>query len=458
MLRRTLAALLLAASFAQPAAAQEAGTVDFSIFARYSMLADNISAEPAMGPGVRLGMFLFRDIAIEFDQSWTKGDTPAFNYAPLNVRLAAHMPIGTGWTFIVGAGWVRDQTNEPGPGPSVDHDGVSGLVGLSRRITDRVLLRFDFIGESLASTTIGPLGNGDNSINTHAQLGIVWRFGVAKPVMDSDGDGVPNGQDQCANTPAGSIVNGIGCVPVLDTDNDGVWDNADRCANTPAGIAVTAEGCARDTDSDGVLDAADRCANTPVGTRVDTEGCAVPLDADGDRVIDSLDRCPNTPAGTLVDAAGCALPQDDDGDKVPNTRDICANTPPGTRVDSRGCPLIFTEEGPRNIVLEGVTFATGSAILTDGAKVVLDRVAEQLADVPEVNIEVQGHTDNTGSAATNTRLSAARAESVRAYFAAKGVAASRMVSRGYGPSQPKVPNSNSTNRQVNRRVELVRTN
>ena len=140
--RHTLAAMMLLASTASTARAQDPGTLDLSIFGRYSMLADNISADPAMGPGVRAGMFLFRNVAIEFDQSWTKGGDPAFNYAPLNVRLAAHMPIGTGWTFILGAGWVRDQTNEPGAGLSVDHDGVSALAGLSRRISERVVRSF----------------------------------------------------------------------------------------------------------------------------------------------------------------------------------------------------------------------------------------------------------------------------------------------------------------------------
>jgi outer membrane protein OmpA-like peptidoglycan-associated protein len=75
---------------------------------------------------------------------------------------------------------------------------------------------------------------------------------------------------------------------------------------------------------------------------------------------------------------------------------------------------------------------------------------------PDVRIEVAGHTDNTGSAAINQRLSQARAAAVRAYLARKGVAPVRMVARGYGPNDPVAPNTTAEGRARNRRVELRR--
>jgi len=62
-------------------------------------------------------------------------------------------------------------------------------------------------------------------------------------VVDSDGDGVPDDQDRCPNTPFGTRVDSFGCPVVVDSDGDGVPDDRDRCPNTPAGVEVDANGC-----------------------------------------------------------------------------------------------------------------------------------------------------------------------------------------------------------------------
>ena len=91
--------------------------------------------------------------------------------------------------------------------------------------------------------------------------------------------------------------------PPPDTDGDGVPDPNDRCPNTPPGTPVGPDGCERDSDGDGVVDSADACPNTPAGVAVDSRGC--PLDSDGDGVPDYKDACPDTPAGAEVDERGC---------------------------------------------------------------------------------------------------------------------------------------------------------
>lgn len=272
--------------------------------------------------------------------------------------------------------------------------------------------------------------------------------------LDADRDGVADGLDQCPDTPAGATVNNVGCP--ADADRDGVLDGLDQCPDTPVGASVDAKGCPSDADGDKVPDGIDRCPDTPAGASVDAAGC--PQDGDNDGVPDGIDKCPNTPVGQRVDATGCPLVRDSDGDGVPDNLDRCPGTPSGTPVDAVGCVILFREErtpGARpSVILKGVNFETGRSALTRESFTVLDQVAASLVANPEINIEVAGYTDNTGSAAINTRLSRARAIAVRAYLARKGVAPSRMVARGFGPTSPVVSNATAAGRAQNRRVEL----
>jgi outer membrane protein OmpA-like peptidoglycan-associated protein len=270
---------------------------------------------------------------------------------------------------------------------------------------------------------------------------------------DSDRDKVYNGLDACPNTVEGAEVDARGCPK--DADADGVYDGIDKCPGTMTGARVDAQGCPTDADRDGVADGPDQCPNTAAGATVDATGC--PVDSDRDGVPDGLDKCPNTPAGTEVDTAGCQRASDTDGDGVDDTRDKCPGTAAGTRVDAAGCPILFTEE-KTPVVLRGVTFETGRSVLRPDSYTVLDIVAASLIANPDIKIEIAGHTDNTGAAATNDRLSQARADAVRAYLASKGVGPDRMVAKGYGSSQPVAANTTRAGRAQNRRVELRQTN
>ena len=105
-------------------------------------------------------------------------------------------------------------------------------------------------------------------------------------------------------------------------------------------------------------------------------------------------------------------------------------------------------------MLQGVTFASGRSVLTEESFATLDEVAASLQAHPEIRIEIAGHTDATGSAEVNTRLSLARARAVMMYLARQGVSPERMVAQGYGPDRPIAPNGTAEGRARNRRVEL----
>lgn len=117
---------------------------------------------------------------------------------------------------------------------------------------------------------------GDNLFS----LGLQIPFGASTPKwVDSDGDGVEDGSDNCPNTRAGAKVDAWGCEIVIepprDSDGDGVIDDKDQCPGTPAGAAVDANGCELDDDGDGVVNRLDECPGTAPGVQVDIKGCEI---------------------------------------------------------------------------------------------------------------------------------------------------------------------------------------
>ncbi len=103
-----------------------------------------------------------------------------------------------------------------------------------------------------------------------------------------------------------------------------------------------------------------------------------------------------------------------------------------------------------------VTFALDSAELRPGAIAELNEAAALLNLHTEITrLEVAGHTCDLGPAEYNQRLSQRRAQAVRDFLVNNGVSADRLVVRGYGEDRPKVENTSDSNRQQNRRVELV---
>ncbi len=223
-----------------------------------------------------------------------------------------------------------------------------------------------------------------------------------------------------------------------DSDGDGVPDDQDQCPDTPAGTAVNEQGCEADTDADGVVDRLDTCPDTPAGTAVNEQGCTAVADADGDGVPDDKDQCPDTPAGTAVDERGCT-PQPEPGCRAPA---------PGEPITLEGCA---TGDA---VVLRGVTFEFNSSRLTANAKVILNQVADALSARTDLKVEIGGHTDSVGSDAYNQKLSERRARSVYDYLVARGIAPSRMFSRGYGETQPVDSNQTNEGQELNRRVEM----
>ena len=253
---------------------------------------------------------------------------------------------------------------------------------------------------------------------------------IEKGRPDKDGDGIPDDVDNCPNEPEDKdgFKDDDGC-PDLDNDGDGIPDALDKCPNDPE-------------DKDGFED---------------EDGCP-DLDNDKDGIPDKLDKCPNEPEDKdgFQDEDGCPDP-DNDGDGIPDAIDKCPNEPETFNhyKDEDGCP----DEIPAEVkkftgVIEGIHFKTASAEILPGSFAILDRALKVLQDYPDVNLEISGHTDSKGKAGYNLNLSQNRANSVKLYFVSRGIAATRLVSVGYGKDRPIADNSTSSGRATNRRTEF----
>jgi outer membrane protein OmpA-like peptidoglycan-associated protein len=119
--------------------------------------------------------------------------------------------------------------------------------------------------------------------------------------------------------------------------------------------------------------------------------------------------------------------------------------------------VLPTRETDRGLVSEigGVQFATGTADLSPQARESLARFSGIIASYSDIRINIEGHTDSTGSSEKNSELSLRRAIAVRDYLIGQGIAASRIDVQGYGPSKPVADNGTAEGRARNRRVEMV---
>jgi len=119
--------------------------------------------------------------------------------------------------------------------------------------------------------------------------------------------------------------------------------------------------------------------------------------------------------------------------------------------------ILETRDTPRGLVVNmgDVLFDFGKYDLRSEAREKLAKLSGIILAHPGLDLGIEGHTDNVGSDEVNQKLSEQRAESVRSYLVDQGLTQTHVTARGFGKSMPVVDNSTPTNRQKNRRVEIV---
>jgi OmpA-OmpF porin, OOP family len=298
----------------------------------------------------------------------------------------------------------------------------------------------DMVGLSLQSTykhsfdDTANRGMADN-LPAHMQhfAGLTFKFGG----KDTDGDGIYDKDDACPEMAGPKEFNGC-----PDSDGDKIIDKDDACPDV-AGLAAF-NGCP-DTDGDGVADKDDACPE--VAGLKSMGGCP---DTDGDGVTDKSDKCPTVKGPK--DNQGCPY-SDKDNDGVFDKDDRCPDVK-GT-VANNGCPDVDDSVIKKlNDYAKTILFDTAKSSFQAQTIPVLQSITAILKEYPNAKFSIEGHTDNTGKADKNLKLSQDRAAAVVTYLTQNGIVASRLSSVGFGQTMPIDNNKTKAGKANNRRVEV----
>ena len=158
----------------------------------------------------------------------------------------------------------------------------------------------------------------------------------------------------------------------------------------------------------------------------------------------------NTALGAIIGATVGGVTGAVIGRKMDKQAEEIKNEVPGAKVER-------VEEG---IIVEfnnKILFGFDKADLGENAKGSLDELVTILNKYPDTNIEIQGHTDDTGTDSYNLGLSERRANAVAAYLRSKNISSSRLTIKGFGETAPKYANTDEDSRSMNRRVDFLIT-
>lgn len=188
-------------------------------------------------------------------------------------------------------------------------------------------------------------------------------------------------------------------------------------------------------------------------------------DSDGDGLPDAYDVCPHHAEDKdgVADDDGCV--DDDDGDGIVDSQDKCpksAETYNGIE-DGDGCAddtlvaALARVVDDKIVVDRGLAFEAGRAQLNQNARGVLDHVVSLLRFQPQlVRVRIVSHSSDEGSRKQNVLLTRRRADVIKKYLVAHGVAAERLETAGYGPDRPLLATGTAGARAAaNERIEIL---
>ncbi len=166
----------------------------------------------------------------------------------------------------------------------------------------------------------------------------------------------------------------------------------------------------------------------------------------------------NTALGAILGAAVGGVAGGIIGKNMDNQAAKIEKEIPGASVKrvGEGIDVTFDENNPDGSKA-GVFFDNNQSTINSNSQLALNKFQKIFSEYPETNILIEGHTDNVGSDTYNLALSERRATAVASALRAAGIPSSRIITKWYGETQPKVENSSAENKATNRRVQFVIT-
>jgi outer membrane protein OmpA-like peptidoglycan-associated protein len=439
-------------------------------------LDNNNSDEAKIGLKVRAALALpvFDPLQAEFGYAYTSLVAKEYQaeMMPLDLRLRLcpfHTETVIPYIYAGAGAFYYTHRKLPDDADTSAEDNVwSGFVpaglGVQLKLTDYFSL--DMHGGYNQTFTKDLNPNKETNEDSYFTFAVGFRFGDPWGIRDTDGDGLDNKREkQLGTDPRKSDTDGDGLkdgdevkthltAPLkADTDGDGLSDSDEIQQYKTDPLKV-------DTDGDGLNDGDEvlHYKTDPQKTDSDSDGLN-----DGDEVLqyktDPL--MTDTDGDKLNDGDEVAkyrtnpLNKDTDNGTVDDGTEVTRDTDPLNAADD--VPKIAITEIGKPIVLAGIVFKTNSAEIQPASGQILNDAYETLRDNPKLEVEINGYTDATGSRDKNMKLSDSRANAVRQWLIKKGIDEKRLTAKGFGPDNPIGDNKTAEGKQMNRRIEFVRT-
>lgn len=332
--------------------------------------------------------------------------------------------------------------------------------GVASRLKDAILLqagiqlsRYSFsIGYDINTSSLSRATNGNGAIEFAAKIYLNTK--KDEPLVDSDGDGIYDIEDDCPTVPGVKSLKGCPIPPKkttpivaapLDSDKDTVLDSLDDCPFIFGFVHL--KGCP-DSDKDGISDNQDECPE--LFGYLENKGCPIKNnDSDRDGIPDHQDYCPYLKG--LETLKGCP---DSDKDGISDIDDHCPYLK-GTK-SNNGCPSRQSQADVESLMNIVVEFDTDKSFIKPEFKIQLDEIVSftQALDKGTYKIIISGHTDNEGNDAYNYELGQRRAMAVQSYLMQRGVVDFEFSMISYGENLPRRENSSYIGKARNRRAEV----